>query len=203
VSKAQTVLPRWRGFNLLEMLTTKSDGNFGEDDFRWMADWGFDFVRVPMCYLLWVNGDNVFAVKESMLEKMDRIVQFGLKHGVHISLNFHRAPGYSVNREREEPFNLWRDKEAQDAFCFHWQLFANRYHGISSQQLSFDLVNEPPSPSSASEAGGMTRDDHERVIGAATAVIRSVDPDRLVIIDGLAWGRDPCPELVDLGIAQS
>ena len=31
---AQTVLPRWRGFNLLDMFTMRSRGDFREDDFR-------------------------------------------------------------------------------------------------------------------------------------------------------------------------
>ena len=196
---AQTMLPRWRGFNLLDMFTTKSDGNFRGDDFRWIADWGFDFVRLPMCYLLWVEGDDVFNVHEPMLEKVDRAVQMGQKYGIHVSLNFHRAPGYSVNREREEPFNLWKDDEAVEAFCFHWELFARRYRGIPSEQLNFDLVNEPPSPSES----GMTRADHERVVRAVTATIRKVDPDRPIIADGLSYGNMSSPELADLRIAQS
>jgi aryl-phospho-beta-D-glucosidase BglC (GH1 family) len=50
---SQRVLPRWCGFNLLEMFTTRSDGNFQEDDFRWMSEWGFNFARIPACYTLW------------------------------------------------------------------------------------------------------------------------------------------------------
>lgn len=196
--QAKNPLPRWRGFNLLEMFTTKSSGEFREDDFRWISDWGFDFVRIPMCYLLWTDEEDVFKVKEPVLEKVDRVVQLGEKYGVHVCLNFHRAPGYSVNREREEPFNLWKDQEALDAFCFHWQLFAHRYRGISAQELSFNLVNEPKNPSEE-----MTREDHTRVIRAAVGAIREVDPQRLIIIDGLSWGNEPVPELADLKAAQS
>jgi endoglucanase len=35
------------------------------------------------------------------------------------------------------------------------------------------------------------------------AAIRKVDPQRLIVADGLNWGRDPVFELSDLGIAQS
>lgn len=195
---AQTILPRWKGFNLLEMFTVKSDGNFKEDDFKWISDWGFDFVRIPMAYPLWIEGDDIYKVKESMIEKVDRIVNLGDKYSIHVNLSFHRAPGYSVNSERKEPFNLWKDDEAVKAFCFHWGLFAKRYKGISSEKLSFNLVNEPTSPS-----GEMSRADHERVIREVTAAIRKIDPDRLIIADGLTWGNEPCPELADLKIAQS
>lgn len=195
---AQTVLPRWRGFNLLEMFTSKSSGEWEEDDFRWISDWGFDFVRLPMCYLLWIEGDDVYKLSEAGLAKVDRAVELGRKYHLHVNLNFHRGPGYSVNREREEPFNLWKDEEALQAFCFHWEHFAQRYKGIGSDQLSFNLVNEPSSPSDR-----MSREDHERVMRATVARIRAVDPERLIILDGLSWGNDPCPELADLGVAQS
>jgi endoglucanase len=196
---SQTVLPRWRGFNLLDAFTTHSDANFREDDLRWMRDWGFNFVRIPACYTLWIEDDDPYKLHEPMLEKIDRIVRLGQEYGIHICLNFHRGPGYSVNPERQEPFNLWKDDAAQAAFCFHWETFARRYRGISSDQLSFNLLNEP-----ANEAyDGMTRADHERVMRAAVASIHAIDPHRLIIADGVNWGNTPLPELTDLPIAQA
>jgi endoglucanase len=196
---AQTVLPRWRGFNLLEMFHTKSSCQWQEDDFRWIAGWGFDFVRLPLCYLLWVEDEDPFRITEEGLANIDRAVRLGERCGLHVCLNLHRAPGYSVNREREEPFDLWKDHAARDAFCLHWSTLARRYRGIPTERLSFNLVNEPQAPST----NGMTREDHQRVITAAVQAIRTVDPDRLIIADGLAWGTAPCPELTTLGLAQS
>ncbi len=60
-------------------------------------------------------------------------------------------------------------------------------------------MNEPPAPS----VPGMSRADHERVMRAAVAAIRAVDPARQIIVDGLSWGNDPIPELADLPVAQS
>lgn len=200
-TQPQNPLPRWRGFNLLDFFTVASTGDVSEDDFRWIADWGFDFVRLPMCYTLWIREDDPFLLFEPMLAKIDRAIDLGRRHGIHVCLNFHRAPGYSVNPERKEPFNLWKDQAALDAFCFHWKMFAKRYRGISSQQLSFNLVNEPQNPSPL-----MSRQDHERVIRATVAAIREVDADRLIIVDGLMWGNNPLPELADLApqnVAQS
>jgi endoglucanase len=196
---AQTILPRWRGFNLLEMFTTRSAGNWAEDDFRWIAEWGFDWVRLPLCYTLWIQGDDVYRIHEAGLEKVDRAVRLGQQHGIHVCLNFHRGPGYSVNGERAEPFNLWKEQAALDAFCFHWELFAKRYKGIPSTQLSFNLVNEPAQINPAT----MTRADHERVMRTAVAAVRTIDPERLIILDGLNYGRLAMPELADLGVAQS
>ena len=195
---AQTVLPRWRGFNLLEMFTTHYDGNWREDDFRWIADWGFDFVRLPLSYQFWVEDGDAARVKESELARVDSAVELGRQHGIHVCINFHRGPGYCVNPP-PEPFNLWKDASALDAFCAHWTMFARRYRGIPSGAMSFDVINEPPGP----REDGMTRADHEFVVREAAAAIRAVDPARLIIVDGVSWGNDPCPELTDLGAAQS
>ena len=196
--KAQTVLPRWRGFNLLDMFTMRSKGDFSEDDFRWIRDFGFDFVRFPTVYRLWIEDGDDYKIHEPMLAKLDRGIELANRYGLHVSLNFHRGPGYSVNREFKEPHNLWKDKTALEAFCFHWQLMARRYKGISRDKLSFDLINEPPSPGER-----MSRADHERVVRTTVKAIREINPNRIVIADGLSWGRDTAPELADLGIGQS
>ena len=138
-------LPRWRGFNLLEMYAVGSAAAFVEEDFRWIAEWGFDFVRLPLSYTHWIkDGDplNIDFEGEG-LARLDRAVEMAGRHGLHVSLNLHRAPGYCVNTERAEPFNLWRDPAALQAFCAHWQTLARRYAGIGAG-LSFDLLNEPP-----------------------------------------------------------
>ena len=52
-------LPRWRGFNLLEKFVARGEGNppFRESDFELMAEWGFDFARLPMSYLCWASHE--------------------------------------------------------------------------------------------------------------------------------------------------
>jgi len=187
-------LPRWRGFNLLEkFILTRANEPYVEDDFRWMADWGFDFVRLPMDYRCWTAPSDPYKLDEKVLGEIDQAVEFGRKHGVHVSLNLHRAPGYTVAKPPEK-LNLWADEEAQKQFDFQWSQFAARYRGIPSSRLSFDLVNEP---------ARTTTEAYVKVARRAAAAIRARDPHRLIISDGMRWGRDPIFELADLGIAQS
>ncbi len=196
-------LPRWRGFNLLEKFIARvANKPFREEDFTWMAKWGFDFVRLPMSYHCWSDPHNWHELREPVLREIDAAIGFGRKHGVHVSLNFHRAPGYSVEDSTPEPFNLWTDAEALDACVFHWRHFARRYRDIPSSALSFNLINEPAykvpgKPELLDDAG------YARVVRALVQAIREDSPDRLIIADGLLWGRVPVPALADLGIAQS
>jgi aryl-phospho-beta-D-glucosidase BglC (GH1 family) len=211
---AQTAIPRWRGFNLTNFFQAlsrgeSSDCTLQEDDLRWIRDWGFDFIRLPMDYWLWIDSDwkstrklqpdDVLAIKESTLEKIDAAVDLCSKHGLHAMLNFHRAPGYCINDPEREPFVLWSDPRAEEAFVHHWDLFAKRYRGISAKELSFNLVNEAPTP----REGYMSREDYVRVMSRAADAIRRHSPDRLIHIDGLSVGREPVEGMISQGVAQS
>ncbi|MBN1443199.1 MAG: cellulase family glycosylhydrolase, partial [Planctomycetes bacterium] len=212
--ESKNAFPRWRGFNLLHFFQAlsrgeRSEGRISEDDLRWIRDWGFDFIRIPMDYWLWIDSDwpktrklepdDVFKIRESTLEKVDQTVEMGRKYGLHVSLNFHRAPGYCINQPEREPFVLWSDARAEEAFVHHWDVFAKRYHGVSTKELSFNLVNEAPSP----RKGYMSREDYVRVMRRATRKIRETTPERIVIIDGLSVGSDVVDEMIPDGVAQS
>ncbi|HOM16163.1 MAG TPA: cellulase family glycosylhydrolase [Thermoguttaceae bacterium] len=187
-------LPRWRGFNLVEKFMFPSRNKpFVEQDFQWMADWGFDFVRLPMDYRCWTDPKDPYKLIEKTLAEIDQAVEWGRKYGIHVCLNFHRAPGYTVARPPEK-LNLWKDEEAQKQFAFHWAAFARRYRGVKPEHLSLNLVNEP---------AGVSPEDYAKVARRAVDAIRKEDPQRLIIADGRQWGREPVWELVPLEIAQS
>jgi endoglucanase len=211
---AQTAIPRWRGFNLLEYFQALDTGSrsscmISEDECRWISDWGFDFIRIPMDYWLWldvdykesrkITPDDVYKIKESTLDTVDRTIDLGKKYGLHVSLNFHRVPGYCINNAEREPFVLWSDKRAEDAFIYHWDIFAKRYGAVSADDLSFNLVNEAPSP----REGYMSRPDYVRIMTRATNKIREYSPDRVIIVDGLNVGNVIIDELIPLGVVQS
>jgi endoglucanase len=186
-------LPRWRGFNLLEKFQGNRGRPFREADFELIAEWGFNFVRLPMSYLCWTDLPDWFQIREAPLKDIDQAVEFGRQHGVHVNLNLHRAPGYCVNPPKE-PLDLWTDDNALDACAFHWATLAKRYKGIPSSRVSFDLLNEPPD---------IPAEQYVHVVTRLVRAIRDEDPDRLVIADGLKTGNVPVPQLAELKIAQS
>ena len=90
-------LPRWRGFNLLEKFNAGGGRRpFQEEDFRMISKLGFNFVRLPMDYRCWIRGGNWEEFDETTLAEIDRAVAWGEKYGIHVCINFHRAPGYTV-----------------------------------------------------------------------------------------------------------
>jgi endoglucanase len=211
-------LPPWKGFNLTDFNTpdpAKAWRFTTEEQLKWMSDWGFDFVRLPIAYPYYVKFDRskkitpaeVYQVDEAAMDKIDKLVQLAHKHHLHVSLNLHRAPGYCINAGFYEPYNLWKDQEAQHAFYYHWGLWGKRYKNVSSQKISFDLLNEPcmreDMNDQHSKNSAIPGKLYREVARSAAEAIRKENKDHLVIADGNNVGNEPTPELADLDMAQS
>ena len=211
VPKPDTSLPKWKGFNLQYIYRNRGIHAPQEDHFKWLTDWGFDFVRIPLNYRAWLQykpkkggrplqADDVYNIDESTLGLIDKMVDFGIQHKVHVNLCFHHAPGYiiGIGDWTGEPFRLFRDKAAEEALVFHWELFAKRYRSIGKSQISFNLFNEAPWPND-----NFNGEIYKNTISAAVQKIREGSPDRIILADGMGAGNLNVPELIPLGINQS
>jgi len=216
--EAKNKLPKWKGFNLLDFFSPDpSSGRKAttEEQFKWMSDWGFDFVRIPMAYPAYLKFDRsrnitpeeVYQIDEQGVERIDKLVSLAHKYNMHVSLNLHRAPGYCVNAGFHEPYNLWTDQKALDAFCFHWNMWAKRYKNVSSKKISFDLLNEPSMREDMndqhSKRTSVPGEVYRKLALAASEVIRKENPMHMIIADGNDVGTSVIPEIADLDIAQS
>jgi hypothetical protein len=194
---------RRRGFNLQGMYKAAWEENrvgYAEADFELLADLGFNAVRLPLDYLTYADWTDWFLFYEDALRRIDRGIELGQKHGIHVTLNIHGAPGYTAHGEAQQfippdqDLDLWSDSAAQDAFVAHWRMFARRYAEIPPEYLSFNLVNEP---SRVDEATYLA------VMLPAIDAIHEETPDREVILDGLDYGRELLATLDDPSIGQS
>ena len=217
---ANSINPRWYGFNLLDYFSTdpdwmkyfpiKNDGEFEENDFRWMRDWGFNWVRLPMDYRFWTSATDPKKIYEKKIEPIDRAIRLGEQYGIHVNICLHRAPGECILdgmdeavtgiRISKESTNVYKEPQALEAFNHQWSYFAARYKGIANTKLSFNLVNEPLEAGKSYPAG---KQDYARVATAAIHAIRQKDPTRLIITDGYPAGMGTIPKLSPLTVMQS
>jgi len=202
-------IPRWRGFNLQGRFGTAEgpyNGRaFDEFDFATMAEWGFNFARLPLSYWVWGRKDDWSIINEEPLKEIDRAIELGRQYGIHINIDFHRIPGYCINERELEPADLFSGTRAQRdkalaAAAFHWRAFTKRYKGIPNRQLSFDLINEPPKMRSYE---GYLEERYVEIVKALVAGIREVAPKRLIFADGINIGQAPVMGIADLGLVQS
>ncbi|WP_020533789.1 glycoside hydrolase family 5 protein [Flexithrix dorotheae] len=216
--KLTNKLPKWKGFNFLDFFSpdpNKGRGKSKEEYFKWMSDWGFDFVRLPMAYPYYVKFDREKPITTSRIRKFDKkrveeieeLVYLAHKYNLHVSLNLHRAPGFCVNAGFQEPYNLWTSEEAMEDFAYHWKFWAKRFKNVSREKISFDLLNEPcvreDMNDQHSKRSAIPGDQYRKLALMASKAIRSANPDHLIIADGNNVGRDVIPEIMDLDIGQS
>ena len=178
----------WHGFNLLGLFRApwnKKDARaqgFREEQFKWMAEWGFNFARLPMDYRNFVSTNDWSKVREKGYRDLDEAIAWGRRHRIHVQICLHRAPGFTIASWDAEPLKLQSDPVAQEAFVELWRKFAKRYRGIPNEELSFNLINEP---------SGFTKEQFTLVFGAAIRAIRAEDPDRFVMLDGNDTASQP------------
>ena len=182
------VKERLIGFNLLNKFNPDYHTPFSEEDFEIMAEWGFNFARIPLSYWCWSSEDDWYRVDEKCMRDIDKVVELGKQYKIHVNLNFHRAPGYCINPPKPKA-NLFEDEAALEACAFHWKMFAERYKSYPTKYLSFNLINEAPS---------IQDQKYERVVRHLIKTIREVNPKRMVIVDGLDVGNRPLMSITDI-----
>ncbi|SKB36167.1 Aryl-phospho-beta-D-glucosidase BglC, GH1 family [Parapedobacter luteus] len=216
--KPTNKLPRWKGFNILDFFNPDPRNkrqNTPEEYLRWIADWGFDFIRVPMAYPYYVDFDRtrpitkeeVYRINVDRVHEVVDLVEKANRCGLHVSLNLHRAPGFCVNAGFEEPYNLWEDPEALEAFTFHWAYWAKVFRHKTQDQISFDLLNEPcwraDMNDQFSKRSAVPKELYRSLIVKGFDVIRMVNPKHRIIADGNNIGNDVIDNIPELDVGQS
>jgi len=79
---------------------------------------------------------------EEVIAEIENLVYMANIYKMHVNLNLHRVPGFCINSGFNEPYNLWKDEQAQQPLFTHWEMWAKRFNIVSEKMLSFDLINE-------------------------------------------------------------
>jgi endoglucanase len=200
--------PRWRGFNIASRFVVKGDnrnpemfghepGGYPEMHFRWIADWGFNCVRLITSMWNWSDPADPFKIDEENLEYFDDGIEYARANGLHCIFGLWAGPGYDINfdgRPAEERLTLWKNPTLWDAWRFQWEYLAKRYAGIPGDALTFNLLNEP---------SHCTREEHDAFIVPLVEAVRRVHPERTITLDGMRCANEAIPHLAHLGVVHS
>lgn len=180
-------LPYFTGFHLGQLPQTGEEVT--EAKMRLLADLGFNYVRVTVSCLDFFNEDMTQA-DMAYIQKLDEIISWGLKYGLHISVQFFDFPGHiqyvdNENNTISADSDFYTNEVKQQRTILMWQTIAKRYKGIPNQVLSFITNHEPDNParSSGQSFDPYTEEDIERVSKAVISAVREVDADRLQIYE--------------------
>lgn len=108
-----------------------------KDDFRRIASWGFDHVRIPVDYELILDREYRFV--EDGFRRLNDCILWCKDNGLNMILDLHKTVGFSFDDgEKEDGFFV--NEDYQQIFYRIWKEFARRYG--QETHLSFELLNE-------------------------------------------------------------
>lgn len=160
------------------------DSYVTEDDIRFIKSVGFNTVRVPMHWRLFITpGGDIEGDGWALL---DRVVDWAGRAGLYVIPDLHAAPGGQTGINHDDGsgypliFYVARDR---DLTVKLWRAIAQRYRG-NPAILGYDLLNEPIATFHDTATLNPRLEPFYRRI---TEAIRAVDPERIVILAGGQW----------------
>ncbi len=175
----ETAAEFWRGFR---------DRFIGELDIRRIAEEGFDHVRLPLNARLLI--DDAGDLRPEGVAPIERLIEWCRRYGLWVILDLHGAPGGQTGTNIDDsprglPDLFLLGGAYRERTIALWAHLAERYRE-ETVIAGYDLLNEPLpheyGPRFAAELVGLYRD--------LTSVIRSVDPNHLIIYEGTRWSTD-------------
>jgi len=167
-----------------------------------LASWGFNSVRLPMHYNLYtlpieqepVSGENTWLEKGFAMT--DSLIKWCSARYIYVILDLHAAPGGQgrdaaiCDGDPSKP-SLWESDANKQKTIALWGKLAERYAN-EPWVGGYDLINETNwNFTSGGNANGCSETSNtplRQLLVNITTVIRQVDQNHMIIIEGNCWG---------------
>lgn len=116
------------------------DSFITEEDFKWIADHGFDFIRLPFGYWLFEEAEGYV----SGTRHVTHAFTWAQKHGLRVLLDFHGLQGSQNGRDHsgEEGGVRFYNSDNTNRALATIEYVARTY-GASGGLLGIEVINEP------------------------------------------------------------
>lgn len=150
-----------------------------EEDVKTIASWGLDHVRIPVDYDIIITDDGIW--KEEGLSRIDNVMNWCRKNGLHMILDLHKTKGYMFDTNAvPNPDLFFTETALQDFFVMIWKGLATRY-AKDSDMMAFELLNEIVNHDFADKWNEIAlRTIHE---------IRAIAPDNYILVGGTIYNN--------------
>jgi len=165
------------------------DNYITRDDIHFLKQSGFNSVRVPFNYRLFVSKDDPQRLEGAGYELLDRVVRWCKQEGLYVILDMHAAPGGQTGDNIDDswgyPF-LFDSIESQDLTVRIWQKLAKQFRDEPTV-IGFDLLNEPIATYFDANYFNPKRESLYRKVVSG---IRAVDKNHIVFLGGAQWDNN-------------
>jgi endoglucanase len=159
------------------------------EDIRFIKQSGFNSVRVPFNYRLFVSDTVPTKLEGEGYRLLDDVVAWCRKENLYVILDMHAAPGGQTGDNIDDswgyPF-LFESAESQDLIVNIWRKIAARYRNEPTV-IGFDLLNEPIAHYfDAANLNPKLEPLYRKIV----AGIREVNRNQLIFLGGAQWDTD-------------
>ncbi len=159
------------------------------EDIRFIKQSGFNSVRVPFSYRLFVSDAGPTKLEGEGYRLLDNVVAWSKAEKLYVILDMHAAPGGQTGDNIDDswgyPF-LFESPESQDLTVKIWRKIAARYRNEPTV-IGYDLLNEPIAHHF--DAAGLNP-KLEPLYRKIVAGIREVDKNHVIFLGGAQWNNN-------------
>jgi endoglucanase len=160
-----------------------------QEDVRFLAQAGFNHVRISFNWRLFVTEDAPRRFRGVGYDCLDRLVAWCKAEGLYVILDLHGAPGGQTGDNIDDswgyPF-LYEDPESQALTIALWTALAERYSDEPAV-IGYDLLNEPIATYFDRETLNPKLEPlYKRIVEA----IRVHDANHIIFLGGAQWNTD-------------
>lgn len=157
-----------------------------QDDIRFIKQSGFNSVRVPFNYRLFVSESAPTKLEGEGYRRLDDVVGWCRKENLYVILDMHAAPGGQTGDNIDDswgyPF-LFESTESQNLTVNIWRKLAARYRNEPTV-IGFDLLNEPIAHYfDAANLNPKLEPLYRKIV----AGIREVNKNQFIFLGGAQW----------------
>jgi len=148
-----------------------------ENDIRFIARLGFDHVRLPIDEKeLWREDGSR---NEEAFALMLQAIGWARTVNLRVIVDLHTVRAHHFNAANEGGHNtLFTDPKAQEHFIGLWRQLSAQLHDQPVSAVAYEIMNEPVADNP---------EDWNRLVASAHAVIRQLEPDRVLVIGSNLW----------------
>lgn len=155
------------------------------EDIRLIKQSGFNSVRVPFNYRLFVSGDDD-KLEGPGYELLEHVVDWCRDEGLYVILDMHAAPGGQTGDNIDDswgyPF-LYEASKSQALTVNLWRKLAARFRDEPTV-IGYDLLNEPIATSfDTAHLNPMLEPLYRKIV----AGIREADKNHVIFLGGAQW----------------
>jgi len=165
---------------------TYRDNYITREDIRFIKQSGFNSVRVPFSYRLFISDTTVPRLEGPGYELLDRVVDWCRREGLYVILDMHAAPGGQTGDNIDDSFGypfLFESSQSQELTVNLWRRIAARYRN-DPVVIGYDLLNEPIAHYFDIASLNPKLEPLYRKIVAG---IREVDRNHIIFLGGAQW----------------